>query len=549
LRTQVRSSAISLVLHHDEFNGKNKKNAKQAKIGETRENIGERVRVLCFISRASRSLSIFLIFIVEDTGMRKAKIVATIGPASYSPERLRALILAGMDVVRINMSHGSHESHAETIKNARQIASDLNQPIAILLDLRGPKIRTGLLQNHHPVNLQTGQLLTITTSDVVGDSSVVSTSYTHLPQDVNAGDRILFADGLIELRVEKVGQTEVVCRVVNGGELGENKGINLPGIKISAPSLTEKDRVDLSFGLNQEVDYIALSFVRSASDCVDAKTLIEFLGANVPLIAKIEKREALEDLDNIIAASDGVMVARGDLGVETAVESVPFYQKLIIAKANGAEKLVITATQMLESMTYEPRPTRAEASDVANAILDGSDAVMLSAETAIGEYPVQAVETMSRIISFTETSCYQDDRIGDLIRNNQTGQEARAIAEAAVFAAQELRAKLILVFSKSGRMARQIAALRPAQRIIAFTPLEKTYRALAAVWGISPYRLDFNGRSSELLARADETLIRHGLVSRGETIVAMAGRVPEQPSLSSMMKLHRVGEMETKSEL
>jgi pyruvate kinase len=476
--------------------------------------------------------------------MRRAKIVATIGPASHSPERLRELILAGMDVVRINMSHGSHESHAETIKNARQIASDLNQPLAILLDLRGPKIRTGALQDHQLVNLQAGQLLTITTRDVVGDSSIVSTSYAHLPQDVTAGDRILFADGLIELRVEQVGQTDVVCRVVNGGELGEGKGINLPGIKISAPSLTEKDRVDLSFGLNQQVDYVALSFVRSARDCIGAKTLIEFLGANVPLIAKIEKREALEDLDNIIAASDGVMVARGDLGVETAVESVPFYQKQIIAKANAAEKLVITATQMLESMTHEPRPTRAEASDVANAILDGTDAVMLSAETAIGDYPVQAVETMSRIISFTETSCYQDDRFRDLIHSLQTGQEGRAIAEAAVFAAQELSAKLILVFSKSGRMARHIAALRPKQRIIAFTPLEQTYRALAAVWGLYPHRLDFNGRSSELLARADEALITRGLVSRGETVVAMAGRIPEQPSLSSMMKLHRIGEIE-----
>ncbi len=450
-----------------------------------------------------------------------------------------------MDVARVNMSHGSHESHDEAIKNARRIAAELNRPLAVLLDLCGPKIRTGTLRDHKPVYLQAGQELTITTRDLIGDSSMITTSYANLPRDVSVGDRILLSDGLIELRVEQVGPTDLVCRVINGGELGEHKGINLPGVKISAPSLTEKDRADLSFGLNRQVDYVALSFVRSARDCIGAKTLIEFLGANVPLIAKIEKREALEDLDKIIDACDGVMVARGDLGVETSVESVPYYQKQIIAQANAAEKLVITATQMLESMTHEPRPTRAEASDVANAVLDGADAVMLSAETAVGNYPVQAVETMARIVSFTETSCYWGDRLRDLIHNHQTGEEGRAIAEAAVFAAQELRAKLIVVFSKSGAMARHLAALRPLPPIVAFTPQEKTYRSLAAIWGIDPHLLDFEGRSSELLSRADEALIKRGLVTRGETIVAMAGRIPEQPSLSSMMKLHRIGEIET----
>ena len=477
--------------------------------------------------------------------MRRAKIVATIGPASRSSERLRELILAGMDVARLNLSHGTHEVHAENIANLRAIANELNRPLALLLDLSGPKIRTGKLKNGQPIRLQADQLLTITTQTVVGDETTVSTSYAPLPQDVKVGDRILFADGLIELRVEQVGKTEVVCRVLNGGELGENKGINLPGVKLSAPSLTEKDRADLTFGLQQQVDYVALSFVRSARDCIGAKTLIEFLGADTPLIAKIEKREALDDLDNIIAACDGVMVARGDLGVETAVESVPFHQKLIVAKANAAEKLVITATQMLESMTHEPRPTRAEASDVANAILDGTDAAMLSAETAAGSYPVAAVETMARIISFTESNCQQGNRSRELIHGSQKGTEGRAIAEAAIYAAQELNAKLIVVFSKSGTMARHLAALRPSQRIIAFTPHEKTYNSLAAVWGIEASLLDFDGHSYELLARADETLIQRNLAVRGETIVAMAGRIPEQPSLSSMMKLHSVGEIET----
>jgi pyruvate kinase len=325
--------------------------------------------------------------------------------------------------------------------------------------------------------------------------------------------------------------------------LGENKGINLPGVKLSAPSLTEKDRGDLKFGLEQQVDYVALSFVRSARDCIGAKTLIEFLGANVPLIAKIEKREALDDLDRIIEASDGVMVARGDLGVETAVESVPFYQKQIIAKANAAEKLVITATQMLESMKHEPRPTRAEASDVANAILDGTDAVMLSAETAVGEYATESVETMARIISFTESNCLRKDRVRDLLDGRQNGLEGRAIAEAATYAAEEIRSRVIVVFSKSGNMARHLAALRPSQRIIAFTPHERTVSALAAVWGIEPFQLDLTGRTYELLARADEVLLSQAVVQRGETIVAMAGHLPEQPSLSSMMKLHRVGEI------
>lgn len=453
-------------------------------------------------------------------------------------------MVAGMDVARLNMSHGTHEAHAENILHLRAIATELNRPLAILLDLCGPKIRTGKLKDGQPIRLQAGQLLTITTREVVGDASTVSTSYTPLPQDVKTGDKILFADGMIELRVEQVGKTDVICRVLNGGELGENKGINLPGVKLSAPSLTEKDRADLTFGLQQQVDYVALSFVRSARDCIGAKTLIEFLGADTPLIAKIEKREALNDLDNIITACDGVMVARGDLGVETAVESVPFHQKLIVAKANAAEKLVITATQMLESMTHEPRPTRAEASDVANAILDGTDAAMLSAETAAGDYPVAAVETMARIISFTESNCQQGNRSRELIHGSQKGTEGRAIAEAAIYAAQELNSKLIVVFSKSGTMARHLAALRPAQRIIAFTPHQRSHNSLAAVWGIEPHLLDFAGDSSDLLARADETLIKFGMANRGETVVAMAGRIPNQPSLSSMMKLHSVGEIE-----
>ncbi len=474
--------------------------------------------------------------------MRRARIVATIGPASRSPEVLRALLLAGMNVVRVNMSHGSHEEHACTIQAVRAIAAELGLPLAVLQDLSGPKIRTGVLRDHQPVQLQAGQLLTMTTRDVIGDETLVTTSYSHLPQDVKPGDRALLADGLIELRVEQVSPTDVTCRVINGGELGEHKGINLPGVKISAPSLTDKDQADLRFGLAQQVDYVALSFVRSAQDCVQTRQLIEQLNGQVPLIAKIEKAEALDDLDRIIAACEGVMVARGDLGVETAVESVPFHQKQIIAKANAAEKIVITATQMLESMIHEPRPTRAEASDVANAILDGTDSVMLSAETAIGAYPVQAVETMARIIAFTESHLPALRLRREPFHRHQTGMEGRAIAEAAAYAASEMRARLIVVFSKSGAMARHIAALRPTPRIIALTPHERTRNALAAVWGLEPHLLDFSGRNKDLLVRADEMLLDLGLAQKGEVIIEMAGRLPGQQGLSSMMKLHRVGE-------
>ena len=478
---------------------------------------------------------------------KRAKIVATIGPASQSLQTLRELILAGVDVVRVNMSHGEQSQHAETIQTARAVAAELNRPLAVLLDLCGPKIRTGQLKDHRPIALRAAQQVLITTRPIIGEVNeevaLISTGYAHLPQDVKVGDRILIADGLIELRVEQTEPTDIHCRVVNGGLLGEHKGINLPGVKLSAPSLTEKDRADLNFGLQQKVDYVALSFVRSARDCIGAKMLIEFLGENVPLIAKIEKREALNDLDNIIEACDGVMVARGDLGVETAVESVPFHQKQIIAKANAAEKLVITATQMLESMTHEPRPTRAEASDVANAILDGTDAVMLSAETAVGKYPVQTVATMAQIIKFTETNC-PNARPSEWIHGHQKGTEGRAIAEAAVYAAQELNAKVIVVFSKSGIMARHMAALRPAQRIVACTPSQKTYNTLAAIWGLEPLLVEFTGRSSQVLARADEAMLSAGLVSQGEMTVAMAGRIPEQPALSSAMKLHKVGEIE-----
>ena len=441
------------------------------------------------------------------------------------------------------MSHGSHEEHASTIQNARSISTELKRPLAVLLDLSGPKVRTGRLANGAPIDLKTGEPLIISIRDVAGTAECVSTNYKHLPGDVHPGDRILLADGLIELKVERIlNDTDVLTRVINGGLLGERKGINLPGTKLSAPSMSEKDILDLKFGLEQNVDYAALSFVRSADDVRKAKDLIKSLGSDVPLIAKIEKSEALDDLDNIVDSCDGVMVARGDLGVETAVERVPFYQKRIIAAANSADKLVITATQMLESMTHEPRPTRAEASDVANAILDGTDAVMLSGETAVGEFPVEAVATMSRIAEYTEQHCAAPGRLAAAVEI--TGREGRAIAEAAVFAAREMNLGMIVVLTRHGVMARHLSALRPQRRIIAFTPLEVTRNRLAAVWGVEPYLMDFSGRASELLVRLDSRLESEQLLKRDELTVVMAGRLPEQPGLSSQMKLHRLGEFD-----
>ncbi|MBI3405074.1 MAG: pyruvate kinase, partial [Acidobacteria bacterium] len=318
---------------------------------------------------------------------RRAKIVCTLGPASNSLEMIDRLMRAGMDVARLNFSHGSHADHARTIAHIRAASFKLERPTSILADLQGPKIRTGKLTGGKPVLLRTGQKFTITSRKVPGDVSCVSTTFTRLPKEVHAGDRILLSDGLIELRVAAVRGTDVRCEVLNGGELGENKGINLPGVKLKVSALTPKDRTDLAFALAQNVNYIAISFVRRAQDVKEAKAIIAKAGKNTPVIAKLEKPEAIENLDAILAVADGVMVARGDLGVEMSPEKVPVVQKQIISRARDARLPVITATQMLESMTQNPRPTRAEASDVANAILDGTDAVMLSAETATGRFP------------------------------------------------------------------------------------------------------------------------------------------------------------------
>ncbi len=473
--------------------------------------------------------------------MRKAKILATLGPGSREPATLEALLAAGMNAVRINMSHGAQEEHAETIQRARAAAERMRRPLAVLVDLSGPKIRTGVLKGGQAIQLEPNTLFTLTTRSVAGDAREVSTNYPGLARDVRPGARILLDDGAIEMYVERTTESDVICRVVNGGTLSERKGINLPGVQLPIPSLTEKDRRDLQFAVRQAADYIALSFVRRAEDCEEAKAAIKAAGGSAPLVAKIEKAEAIDHLDDIIRVADGVMVARGDLGVETSVELVPVYQKRIIEEENKAGKFVITATQMLQSMMTEPRPTRAEASDVANAVWDGSDALMLSGETATGQYPVAAVATMARIIESAEAG----RPTGSIARNEwvgkQSGRVSRAICEAAAFAAEEMSAKVISVFTESGLMARRLAALRPEQRIVALTHSRDVQNELALIWAIEPLLQPRAERTHDMIHGGDRTLLEAGIVQPGDVIVLMAGRMSGL-GLSSSMTVRTIGE-------
>jgi len=473
--------------------------------------------------------------------VRRAKILATLGPASRETAVLEALLAAGMNAARINMSHGDQEEHAESIKRVRAAAERMKRPLAVLVDLSGPKIRTGVLKGGQPVALEANSLFTITTRSVVGDAREVSTNYPGMARDVRPGARLLLDDGAIELNVESTNETDLICRVINSGVLAERKGINLPGIQLPIPSLTDKDRRDLQFAVRQGADYIALSFVRRAEDVVEAKSLIAAAGSKAPLVAKIEKAEAIDHLAEIIAATDGVMVARGDLGVETSVELVPVYQKRIIEEANQAGKFVITATQMLQSMISSPTPTRAEASDVANAVWDGSDAVMLSAETATGQYPVPAVATMARIIESAETGRKTGSSAVSKWMGKQSGKFSRALCEAAAFAAEEMGAETIAVFTESGLMARRLAALRPEQRIVALTPSRSVQNELALIWSVEPVTHTPVNKTDDLMRIGERALLESGIVKRDELIVVMAGKLSGL-GLSRTMKLHTIGE-------
>lgn len=460
-----------------------------------------------------------------DTPVRKAKILATLGPASREQSVIESLIQAGANGVRINMSHGTREEQTEDIRSARAAAAKLKQPLAILVDLSGPKIRTRQLKDGRPVTLIAGELFTLTTRDILGDDKQVATNYPDLAHVVEPGSRLLLDDGAIALLVESTTKTDVVCRVINGGILGERKGINLPGVPLPIDSLTEKDLEDLKWAVSQNVDYIALSFVRRAEDCARAKTLIQEAGGRAPLVAKIEKAEAIDHLDEIIATADAVMVARGDLGVETSVELVPVYQKRIIEKAVNAGKMVITATQMLQSMVSSPRPTRAEASDVANAVWDGTDALMLSNETASGDYPLPAVETMCRIIESAEAGKAPETDNVKKWAGRQSGRVSRALCEAAAFAAEEMDTRVTAVLTESGLMARRLSALRPGQRIVALTNSEDVRNELALIWGVESLIMPHADSTEEMLKVGERILLESGAVERGEMIVIMAGRL------------------------
>jgi pyruvate kinase len=477
--------------------------------------------------------------------MRKAKILATLGPASSSRETIEAMLDAGLNAIRINMSHGTHDEHAAAIRTAREAAIALDRPLAVLVDLSGPKIRTRTLKDGQPVQLVEGEPFTITTRDIDGTAEIVSTTFAELPRAVTTGTRILIDDGAIELVVERQTETDVICRVVTGGKLLERKGINLPGTPLPIPSMTEKDHADLEWAMAQNVDYIALSFVRTAADCKEVKDIIKRLNTRhlgrALLVAKIEKAEAIENLMEIIHETDGLMVARGDLGVETSVELVPVYQKRIIELAVANDKFVITATQMLQSMIESPTPTRAEASDVANAVWDGSDAVMLSAETASGKYPIESIKTMVRIIDSAETIKADQLRQPAKFMQPPSGRTSQALCKAAAYAAKEVKTEKVAVFTESGLMARRLSSVRSGLQTFALTTNQDACHQLALIWGVQPFVHERGGSTTELLEIGERSLVAAEVVQRGETIIMMAGRLSGH-GLSSSVVVWSIGE-------
>jgi pyruvate kinase len=471
------------------------------------------------------------------------KIICTIGPASQESARLQEMINAGMDVARLNFSHGNHEGHLQVLQSVRSAAARAGEAITILQDLGGPKIRTGVVANH-AVQLKEGQGFVFTIEDVVGDDRKVSTTYKALPKDVQKGDLILVDDGKIKMVVTGKTSTEVRCDVVNGGILKDNKGMNLPGVNVSVSSLTDKDREDLKFGLEQEVDYVALSFVRKPEDISELRSLIirqGRKGIKVPIVAKIEKREAVDAIDGIVAEADVVMVARGDLGVELQAEEVPLVQKMIVRKCNEAGKPVIIATQMLESMIENPRPTRAEANDVANAVLDGADAVMLSGETSVGSYPVDAVHTMDRIIRKAETIAR--DRLGEGLEGIRYDDMFDAVARAAAVLAKQLSARAIVPITHSGATAIRISKYRPPAPIVAVTGRERILRRMNLVWGIRGIIVpDLDVDSDTAFKRIEDELVRRGHVKKGDYVVFTAGIPLMSKGTTNTIKVERVGE-------
>jgi pyruvate kinase len=476
--------------------------------------------------------------------MLRTKIVCTIGPASRDPEMLRQLIRAGMDVARLNFSHGDQPTHAENIERIRAAAEEVGKPVAILADLQGPKLRVGTMDGEG-VQLVEDTEVTLTTEDVIGRGpEALPVQNKVLPRLVRPGDRILLDDGLMELRVLSTGEAQIRCQVVAGGLLKSNKGVNLPRAPLDIPAVTTKDRKDLAFALDQGVDWIALSFVRAADEVVGLKQLIRLLsptGEPAPVVAKIEKPEALSKIDGIIAAADAIMVARGDLGIELSAEEVPLAQKQIIEKCNRDGVPVITATQMLESMIHNPRPTRAEASDVANAILDGTDALMLSGETSIGAHPVKALRTMVRIAEEVEGHKSEVFACPLLVPGAlHAPTVADAVSHAARETAQDLNAAAIIAPTASGYTARLMSRYRPESPIVAVAPSPAVQRQLMLYWGVIPLLAPRTDNTDEMTAHAVEAAKAHGLVKSGDTVVITAGSAGTAPGTTNLMKVHVV---------
>ncbi|MBD7981861.1 pyruvate kinase [Oerskovia merdavium] len=470
--------------------------------------------------------------------MRRAKIVCTIGPATESKEQLRALVDAGMDVARINRSHGSAEEHEAVYHGVREAAAASGRSVAVLVDLQGPKIRLGRFGGDEKHWLNEGDIFTITTEDVVGTKELVSTTHKGLPGDARVGDPILIDDGKVLVRVTEVEGPRVVTRVEVAGPVSNNKGLNLPGVAVSVPALSEKDRDDLRWALRLGADIIALSFVRSAADFDDVKSIMDEEGRSVPVIAKIEKPQAVENLAEIIDAFDGVMVARGDLAVELPLEQVPLVQKRIVELARRNAKPVIVATQVLESMTNSPRPTRAEASDCANAVLDGADAVMLSGETSVGDFPILTVQTMARIIEATEEA--GRERMAPLGSTPHT--RGGAITRAAAEIGEVLGAKYLATFTQSGDSARRMSRLRSSIPLLAFTPREHVRNVLSLTWGTQSYQVPEVANTDAMVGQVDTTLQANGLAEVGDLVVVVSGAPVGQPGTTNSILVHRIGD-------
>ncbi|MBQ2752747.1 MAG: pyruvate kinase [Firmicutes bacterium] len=474
--------------------------------------------------------------------MRRTKIVCTLGPATDSVEKIKELILNGLDAARINFSHGDHQSHTVTVNMLKQAREELGAPIPLILDTKGPEIRIKKFKTDE-VELKTGGSFTITTRDIEGDESIVSVTYAGLPGDLEKGNRVLIDDGLVELEVLSLNDTDIECRIINGGVLSANKGVNIPDAKINLPSLTERDINDIKFGIKMDFDYIAASFIRCAADVIKIRNVLEQNGGgHIHIISKIENREGVDNIDEILEVSDGIMVARGDLGVEIPIEEVPLVQKMLIKKANRSSKLVITATQMLESMINNPRPTRAEANDVANAIFDGSDAIMLSGETAKGDYPVESVATMARIAEKIESTI-------DYIKKLSVKPEkfmintTNAISYAACSVAAELKTACIATVTKSGFTAKMISKFKPVCPVAASTYDSVVYRQLNLVWGCKPVLADRIGDDNDIYDLAVETAVKAGLAKEGDSVVIAVGVPVGISGTTNTIRVEMVGDI------